>query len=149
MGAMSTFFFDNLVWICKQRGISLTGLAKAVGLSTGSPTAWMRGALPFPAARSKIVNYLELSEDEIVLVAEDKPVTKDTIKTKKAPDVVKDTEGEIDMDSVQFALFDGTRDLTAAQIEEVLGFVRYVKSRDEYRKAKENRSDGNDNGGTV
>lgn len=70
-----------------------------------------------------------------------KPEVFDNVEKEKATDELKFDDGDVDADHLRFALYEGGKDLTREQIEEVLGFVKYVRQRDEYKKAKENRSD--------
>lgn len=54
-------FYKKLRNLCEERGLTVNELARLLGLSTGSPTAWKNGTLPRAATLSKIADYFGVS----------------------------------------------------------------------------------------
>ena len=50
-------FYDVLRQLCKERGTTPFAVVKALGLSTGSPTAWKNGRTPTTTTMQKIADY--------------------------------------------------------------------------------------------
>ena len=56
---MATVFWETFTEACKARGTTPSGVAKALGLSSGSPTAWKRGATPNAFTIAEISRFLD------------------------------------------------------------------------------------------
>ena len=72
-------FYDVLKKLCKERGTSPTGVVKALGLSTGSPTAWKAGRTPTTATIQKIADHLGV-DPEVFWAEESKLTRKEGVK---------------------------------------------------------------------
>lgn len=113
-------FYKNLRDLCEERGLTVNELARLLGLSTGSPTAWKNGTVPREATLNKIANYFGVSTDYLL-----------GKETKKAP-----TNGErsVSDDEIKFALFGGDGEITDEMYDEVKRFAAYVKQREASKK---------------
>lgn len=58
-------FYDNLVRICLEQHTTPTAVVKALGLSTGLPTAWKRGTVPKADTLKKLASHLHVSTDAL------------------------------------------------------------------------------------
>ena len=56
---MENVFWEAFTAACKERNTSPSAVARALGLSSGSPTAWKRGATPNAFTIAQIASYLE------------------------------------------------------------------------------------------
>ena len=59
-------FFDNLYKVCKQKNTTPNGMAKIIGISSGSVTSWKKGTVPKSDTLQKIAEYLEVSTDYLL-----------------------------------------------------------------------------------
>ena len=50
-------FFERLETICSRKGITVSSLVKALGLSTSKVTAWKNGTVPKGDILVKIADY--------------------------------------------------------------------------------------------
>jgi transcriptional regulator with XRE-family HTH domain len=58
-------FYDNLKWLCFERGVSVSKMAVDLKISTTTVTGWKRGSRPQPAQLKKIAGYFKISVDEL------------------------------------------------------------------------------------
>lgn len=71
-------FYKNLRDLCEERGLTVNELARLLGLSTGSPTAWKNGTVPREATLNKIADYFGVSTDYLLGKEEkEKPLIND------------------------------------------------------------------------
>lgn len=80
-------FYKRLRDLCEERGMTVNELAKALKLSSGSPTAWKNGAEPRYVTVIKIANYFGVSagyllgkETEKALILTEKDGRSDAVK---------------------------------------------------------------------
>ena len=59
-------FYDRLKELCKERGVSLTNVAKELGMSSGNLSKWKNGGVP----RGKSLTALD--DPELTLTADEK-----------------------------------------------------------------------------
>jgi len=59
-------FYEKLKKLCFERGISVSKMAVDLKISTTTVTGWKRGAKPQPAQVKKIVEYFDISTDELL-----------------------------------------------------------------------------------
>jgi len=111
---MEHAFFDQLVALCKEKGVSPNFLAKEIGASSGSVTAWKQGALPRSATLSKIAEYFNVSTDYL-------------LGNIKAP--AHNSKYPISDEEIKFALFGGCGEITDEMYDEVKRFAEFVKQR--------------------
>lgn len=56
-------FYKRLRDLCEQNGMTVNELAAALGLSSGSPTAWKNGTVPRTKTIERISEYFGVSPD--------------------------------------------------------------------------------------
>ena len=59
-------FYDRVVELCKNRGISPAALARDIGLSNSATTYWKRGSIPKSDTLEKIADYFGVSVDYLL-----------------------------------------------------------------------------------
>ncbi|MBQ8173926.1 MAG: helix-turn-helix transcriptional regulator [Clostridia bacterium] len=64
-------FWDNFVKLCNERNTKPNPVAKELGLSSGSVTAWRNGVVPRDTALQKIAEYFGVTVSD--LIEEKKP----------------------------------------------------------------------------
>ena len=116
---MEYAFFDQFVALCKSKGVSPNFVAREIGASSGSVTAWKQGVIPRSATLTKIADYFEVSTDYL-------------LGNTKNPD--QDSTYPISDDEIKFALFGGKGEITDEMYEEVKRFAAYVKQREADKK---------------
>lgn len=119
-------FWETFLSLCNQNSITPNGLAKILGVSSGSITSWKNGRVPHHATLLKIANYFDVSVD--YLLSSD--------NTKKIPDA--EASGSINED-LKVALFGGGGEVTDEMWNEVVSFAKFVQER-EARKNNNNFS---------
>ena len=73
-------FFTNYNQLCKAAGKSANGVAKELGVASGSVTQWKRGSTPRPATIEMIADYFGVTPEELLF------------GIKKEPSIPKDEE---------------------------------------------------------
>lgn len=64
-------FYENLNFLCKQKGTSPTALVKELGLSTSKVTAWKNGSVPKSNVMNLLADKLGVSVDRFFVTLED------------------------------------------------------------------------------
>lgn len=59
-------FFEQLEYLCKKNKITVSGLAKQLGLSTGTIAKWKDGAIPNGETILKFAKYFDTSTDYLL-----------------------------------------------------------------------------------
>ena len=59
-------FWNNFVKLCNERGLKPNPVAKELGLSSGSVTAWKNGVTPRDTALQKIAEYFGVTVGELL-----------------------------------------------------------------------------------
>ena len=108
-------FYKRLRDLCEQKGMTVNELAKNMGLSSGSPTAWKNGAVPRETTIAKIAAYFGVSVGYLTGKEENTPAE----NGKRA----------VSDDEIKFALFGGDGEITDEMFEEVKRFAEFVKQR--------------------
>ena len=63
---MASSFFERYMELCKQAGETPNSVAKIIGASSGSVTAWKNGTDPRFATVRKIAEYFHVSSDYLL-----------------------------------------------------------------------------------
>lgn len=116
---MASTFFERYSELCKSCGQTPNSVAKVVGASSGSVTAWKNGTEPRNSTIIKIASYFGVSV-EYLLGKENTPA--------------KASKRSISDDDIKFALFGGDGEITDAMYDEVRNFAAYVKQREAQKK---------------
>lgn len=64
--AIISDFYKRLRDLCEQNGMTVNELAAALGLSSGSPTAWKNGTVPRVKTIERIAEYFGVSSDSLI-----------------------------------------------------------------------------------
>ena len=116
---MGSVFFERFSALCKDNHVSPNSVAREIGASSGSVTAWKQGTEPRNATLTKIADYFDVSTD--YLLGKD-----------KAP--VLDDKRSVSDDEIKFALFGGDGEITDEMYNEVKRFAAYIKQREADKK---------------
>ena len=114
---MDSTFYERFSALCKESGESPNAVARIIGASSGSVTAWKRGAEPRNATLAKIADYFGVTTDYL-LGKEKKSASAHT-----GADAIRD-------DAIKFALFGGSDEITDEMYDEVKRFAAYIKQRE-------------------
>lgn len=88
---MDNYFFARYMELCKSAGETPNSVAKTIGASSGSVTAWKNGTEPRYSTVLKIANYFKVSvdfllgkESEKLLINDDQELTEylEMLKTR-------------------------------------------------------------------
>lgn len=66
-------FFTNYNQLCKAAGKSANGVAKELGVASGSVTQWKRGSTPRPATIEMIAEYFGVTPEELLFGIKKEP----------------------------------------------------------------------------
>ena len=112
---MENTFYERFAALCSRRGESPNAVARAIGASSGSVTAWKKGTTPRMTTVRALAEYFGVRTDDLLGGANVPPILP--------------TE-----DQIKFALFGGSDDITDEMYDEVRSFAAYVKAREEGKK---------------
>lgn len=59
-------FWNNILDLCAERGISPNALCSAIGLSNATATHWKKGSIPHGTTLKKIADYFNVSPDYLL-----------------------------------------------------------------------------------
>ena len=120
---MESSFFARFSALCKESGTTPNAVAKQIGVSSGSVTAWKNGTAPRNATLTAIADYFGVTTDYLLG------------KENKAP--ASSGKRFVSDEEIKFALFGGDGEITDEMFEEVRSFAAFIKRREEDRKRKE------------
>lgn len=120
---MKNQFWETYVKACKERKTSPSAVAKALGLSSGSPTAWKRGASPNIDTIFRISDYLDWPYQEFIGISEDLENWLEGYEKKQKE---RSRPENLDKNAIKFALF-GSDEIDDAKLNEVLRYAAYVR----------------------
>lgn len=72
-------FYNRLVYLCNQRGITVTALLQRMGLSTSKGTAWKNGSVPRADVITRLAAALETSSSYLLGETENPSPSKSAI----------------------------------------------------------------------
>lgn len=121
---MGSMFFERFSALCKEHNETPNSVAKTIGASSGSVTAWKKGTDPRNATLAKIADYFGVTIDYLL-----------GKESEKAP--AGAGKRSISRDELKIALFRGRENVSDAMVDEVLAFADLVVLREEMKKAKE------------
>ncbi len=91
-------FFTNYNQLCKAAGKSANGVAKELGVASGSVTQWKRGSTPRPATIEMIAEYFGVTPEELLF------------GIKKEPSIP--TDEELDKNDAMWSAYDDVLEST-------------------------------------
>lgn len=101
-------FFNRFQALCQTRGTSPNAVAKALGIPSGSVTAWKQGSQPRSATVQKLAAHFGVTVDYLL-----------------------GKEETISDDALKFALFGGDGPISDEMLQEVRQFAQYLKSKNQ------------------
>ena len=112
---MGNIFFERFAELCKGIGETPNSVAKTLGISSGSVTAWKNGTEPRNKTLSAIADYFGVTTDYLL-----------GKETEKAPT----GSGERDiLDEIDIAFYGEYKELTEDDKEPVRDMVRVMRER--------------------
>ncbi len=134
-----SIFFDRYSALCKERGESPNSVAKKLGVSSGSITAWKRGTMPRIETVNMLASFFNVSADYLLGNVSDPffyldndrikaeiNSYEDTPQTEKAPT----PEGKlpITFDDFTYAFYNESKDLPDEKKKMLLDMARFMKA---------------------
>ena len=119
---MESIFFTRYCQLCRGLGKSPNGLAKELGIPSGSISAWKRGAMPHNSRIVSLADHFKVSPDYLCGKTDNPQII-------SAPEIIAPVREDI-----KFALFGGDGEVTDAMLEEVFQFAQFVKHREGLKK---------------
>ena len=107
-------FYDNLCRLCEGRGLTVTKLVTNLSLSSGNLSKWKNGGVPRANTLQKIAEYLKVSADALL---------SDFPEEKKA-------------DSIRYALYHETADVSEDTLKQILAFARFAKKQEKEKDGR-------------
>ena len=118
-------FYDQLLKLCKEKGVKPTPVIKELNISTGTLSQWKNGAIPNGATLKKLADYFNVTVDELL---------------GREPTVVIDEDlSNVDLTGVSFA-FGSLTDEIKELDDEDLDIVKSVVKRLRESKNNENKA---------
>lgn len=102
---MGSIFFERYAELCKVAGETPNSVAKIIGASSGSVTAWKNGTEPRNKTLSKIADYFGVSTDYLLGKDTEKAPT---LTKKDGCDIARDLEAMMtNLEGAEGLMFDG------------------------------------------
>lgn len=109
-------FSDNFVRLCNTIGKGVTVVAEEIGYSANAGAKWASGSMPRRTTLLKIADYFGITVEEL------------TAETKKPATDSGDGEDAKLKRNIQFALFDGDKNVTQEDVEAVFNYYKFLQS---------------------
>lgn len=121
--------YENIMALCKERGIKGANLANDIGISKGLLTDLKKGRRTGVSATTaqKIASYFGVSVGYLL--------GEETEETEETPTTTG--QRQITDDEIKFALFGGDGEISDAMLEEVRNFAAFIKRREDQKDKKE------------
>lgn len=119
-------FYDKLVALCKENGVSPSAVAEGIGLSRAAVTKWKNEkSSPNMKTLVKLAEYFGVSTDYF----REEPIVVDTSAVSKAvTDALEQKEKPPTMDGRVFELITICNQLTDENLLKVADYIRYLLS---------------------
>ncbi len=134
-----SIFFDRYSALCKERGESPNSVAKKLGVSSGSITAWKRGTMPRIETVNMLASFFNVSADYLLGNVSDPffyldndrikaeiNSYEDTPQTEKAP--TPEGKRPITFDDFTYAFYNESKDLPDEKKKMLLDMARFMKA---------------------
>lgn len=116
---MGETFFERYSALCKERGETPNSIAKIIGASSGSVTAWKKGTAPRNATLTKIADYFGVSTDYL-------------LGKEKAP--AESGKRSVSDDEIKFALWGDCEDVDDEDLADVRRYAAFIRERKKDKK---------------
>ena len=118
-------FYDKLVALCKEKGVSPSAVAEGIGLSRAAVTKWKNEkSSPNMKTLVKLAEYFGVSTDYFR-----EPIVIDTsVVSKAVTDALEQKEKPPTMDGRVFELITICNQLTDENLLKVADYIRYLLS---------------------
>lgn len=113
---MDNTFFERFSALCKEHKETPNSIAKIIGASSGSVTAWKKGTAPRNATLSKIADYFGVTTDYLL-----------GKENKKAP--TENGERTMDMSDVDIAFYGRYKELSEDDQKTIRDMVQLMRER--------------------
>lgn len=119
-------FYDKLVALCKEKGVSPSAVAEGIGLSRAAVTKWKNEkSSPNMKTLVKLAEYFGVSTDYF----REEPIVVDTsVVSKAVTDALEQKEKPPTMDGRVFELITICNQLTDENLLKVADYIRYLLS---------------------
>jgi len=91
---MGNTFFERFYELCKERGETPNSVARKIGGSSGSVTAWKKGTVPRGVTLTKLADYFNVSVDYLICQTDDR-ANSEAAENKKTPVLTEKDERDI------------------------------------------------------
>lgn len=118
---MGSMFFERFSALCKEHNETPNSVAKIIGASSGSVTAWKKGTDPRNATLAKIADYFGVSTDYLLGKENEKAPTSAGERS------VSDAE-------LKFALWGDCEDVDDDDLADVRRYAAFVRERKKDKK---------------
>lgn len=116
---MDSCFFERFSELCKNAGETPNSVAKIIGASSGSVTAWKNGTEPRHSTIVKIAEHFHVSVDQLL--------GKEKAPTVPGERVLTDAE-------LKFALFGDCENVSDDDLADVRRYAAFVRERKKDQK---------------
>ena len=113
---MGSMFFERFSALCKEHNETPNSVAKAIGASSGSVTAWKKGTDPRNATLTKIADYFGVTTDYLL-----------GKESKIAP--ADHGKRSVSKAELKFALWGDCEDVSDDDLADVLRYAAFVRER--------------------
>lgn len=122
-------FWNILIALCNEKGISPNFVAKQLGITSGTVTSWKKGATPRDTTLRKIADYFGVSVSYLLGVVDDPDPIALIDPTKKDPPLLQLAE-EAGRQAEALAALGGLVDqLTDEQLAELRRYAEFLVSK--------------------
>lgn len=115
-------FYSRLQQLAKDRGTTVTEVIRELKMSSGNLSRWKSGIVPSGKTLQKIADYFDVTTDFLL-------GNSDTRKPISMPCKAEDPTFLVD--ELSFTLHSEIHHMSNEQKQEILTFVRFLKSRDD------------------
>ena len=109
-------FWDRLIELCNQKGISPNFVAKELGITSGTVTSWKKGGVPRDTTMKKIADYFGTSVSYLSGLTDNPDPIALIDPSKKEPPMLE-------------RLTEIMQDMTEDELEELNRYVDYLVNR--------------------
>ena len=122
-------FYDRFLELCAAKNESPSGVVKKIGLSNAAASGWKNGKAPSQVTLVKLANYFGVTPDYLLGNVSEPWFYLDNEKTLRwANSYEEDPDLDQQLSGIDFALSGEIHDLTDAEKQDILDYIRFKKS---------------------